>query len=230
MKVMLRKQMDGNLRTKLHRKKDVLQVQLHRFQQTRDNWLLKLLVSKKGFLVNKNIHAIYVGKVLKCRSPLPRIMQRNIQMILFNVCTAHTQLFKHQRSHLYLKHVCDICQKRFQFPGQLQQHSKIHTGSGLFPCLHCDKKYTTNSAMLEHAKSHNVNLQCDLCPMSVQKRYNSTYALAQHKRGMHGPGWNSPCGINFKWKSHYSRHLNSGCDTCDEYCANKRKKRFLFAK
>ena len=125
-KVMLRKQMDGNLRTKLHGKKDILQVQLHRFQQTRDSWLLKLLVSKKGFLVNENIHAIYVGKVLKCRSPLSCIMQRNIQMILFNVSTAHTQvlspnsLFKHQHSHLYLKHVCDICQKRFQFPGQLQ--------------------------------------------------------------------------------------------------------------
>ena len=122
-------------------------------------------------------------------------------------------LFKHQCSHLYLKHACDICEKCFQFPSELQQHSKIHTGSGLFPCLHCDKKYTTSSAMLEHAKSHNVNLQCDLCPLSVEKRYNSTYALAQHKRGMHGPGWNSPCGINYKWKSRYSRHLNSGCNT-----------------
>ena len=84
--------------------------------------------------------------------------------------------------------------------------------------------------MLEHAKSHKVNLQCDLCPMSVEKRYNSRYALAQHKRGMHGPGWNSPCGINFKWKSHYSRHLNSGCDTCDEYHANKRKKKVFVCK
>ena len=129
------------------RKKDVLQVQLHRFQQTRDSWLLKLLVSKKGFLINEDIHAIYVGKVLTCRSPLPCIMQRNIQMILFNGSTAHTVLspnglFRHQHSHLYLKHVCDICEKCFQFPGQLQWHSKIHTGSGLFPCLHCDKKCT----------------------------------------------------------------------------------------
>ena len=67
--------------------------------------------------------------------------------------------------------------------------------------------------MLEHAKSHNVNLECDLCPISVEKRYNSTYALAQHKRGMHGPGWNSPCG-----------DLNLGCDTCNQYHADKRKK------
>ena len=208
-------------------------VQLHQFQQTRDSWLLKLLVSRKGFLVNEDIHAIYVGKVLTCRFPLPCIMQSNIQMILFNVSTAYCShtvlspngLFKHQRSHLYLKHACDFCENH-----QLQWHSKIHTGSGLFPCLHCDKKYTTNSVMLEHAKSHNVNLQCDLCPLSVEKRYNSMYALAQHKRGMHGPGCNSPCGINYKWKSHYSRHLNSGCDTCDQYHANKRKKRFLFAK
>ena len=47
-KVMLKKQMDGNLRTKLLEKKDVLQVQLHRFQQTRDSCLLQLLVSKNS--------------------------------------------------------------------------------------------------------------------------------------------------------------------------------------
>ena len=139
-------------------------------------------------------------------------------------------LFNHQHSHLYLKHVCDICEKRFQFPGQLKRHTKIHIGLGLFPCLHCDKKYTTNSAMLEHAKSHNVSLQCDLCPMSLGKRYNSTYALAQHQRGMHGPGWNTPCGRNYKWKSCYSRDMKSGCASCDQYRANKRKKRYFFCK
>ena len=39
-------------------KKDILQVKLHQFQQTRNSWLLKLLVTKKGFHINKDIHAI----------------------------------------------------------------------------------------------------------------------------------------------------------------------------
>ena len=52
-------------------------------------------------------------------------------------------LFKHQRFHLYLKHVCEVCKRRFQFPGQKSRHMKIHTQKDLFPCLHCPKKYTT---------------------------------------------------------------------------------------
>ena len=36
-------------------------------------------------------------------------------------------LFKHQRSYLYLKHVCEVCDRRFQFPGQKSRHMKIHT-------------------------------------------------------------------------------------------------------
>ena len=61
------------------------------------------------------------------------------------------RLFKHQRSHLYLKHICEVCDRQFQFPGQKTRHMKIHTQKDLFPCLHCPKKYTTNSGMLEHA-------------------------------------------------------------------------------
>ena len=82
-------------------------------------------------------------------------------------------LFKHQRSHLYLKHVCEVCERPFQFPGQKSRHMKIHTQKDLFPCLHCTKKYTTNSGMLEHAKTHTTSLQCELCPKSTEKQHLS---------------------------------------------------------
>ena len=136
-------------------------------------------------------------------------------------------LFKHQRSHLYLKHPCEVCERRFQFPGQKERHMKIHTQKGLYRCLHCPKEYTTNSGMLEHAKSHGTSLQCELCLVSTEKRYNSKYSLAQHTRGMHGGGWTSPCKKNFKWKSRYSRHLGS-CEDCKALHKLEQRKRYLF--
>ena len=98
-------------------------------------------------------------------------------------------LFKHQRSHNYLKHGCDICHKQFQFPKQKKIHECIHMKEGLYRCLHCDQHFTLNSTMLVHATTHNTSIQCELCPKTSDKRYNSTYALALHTRGMHGLGW-----------------------------------------
>ena len=110
-------------------------------------------------------------------------------------------LFKHQRLYLYLEHTCEVCEQRFQFPGQEERHMKINTQKGLYKCLHCPKEYTTNSGMLKHAKSHGTSLQYELCPLSTEKRYNSKYSLAQCTRHMYRGGWTSPCKMNFKWKS-----------------------------
>ena len=137
-------------------------------------------------------------------------------------------LFKHQRSHNYLKHGCDICDKRFQFPKQKKIHECIHMQQGLYRCLHCDRHFTLNSpSMLVHAATHNTSIQCELYPKTSDKRYNSTYALALHTRGMHGPGWTSVCGINFKWKSAFTRHLKK-CDTCKAAKEKQRKERYFF--
>ena len=97
-------------------------------------------------------------------------------------------LFKHQRSQNYLKHGCDICDKHFQFRKQKKIHERIHMKEGLYRCLHCDWHFTLNSTMLVHAATHNTSIQCELCPKTSDKRYNSTYTLALHTRGMHGPG------------------------------------------
>ena len=43
-------------------------------------------------------------------------------------------LFKHIRSHRYMKYKCDGCKKCFQFPYQINNHLKMHTGSNLYPC------------------------------------------------------------------------------------------------
>ena len=109
------------------------------------------------------------------------------------ILTMPNGLFKHQCSHMYLKHACSDCGKRFQFPKQRDVHMKVHPKTDLYPCLHCDRKFTLNSTMLIHTKTHNTSLQCELCPITNEKRYNSRYALGQHVQGMHKGGWDSFC-------------------------------------
>ena len=136
-------------------------------------------------------------------------------------------LFKHQRSQNYLKHGCDICGKRFQFPKQKKIHERTHTKTGLYRCLHCDCHFTLNSTMPFHAATHNTSIQCELCPRTSDKRYNSTYALALHTQGMHSPSWTSFSGINYKWKSAYTHHIKK-CGTCKAVKQQERKQRYLF--
>ena len=138
-------------------------------------------------------------------------------------------LLKHQRSHKYLKWACDDCQYRCQFPGQLARHQKTHTKLQLVPCQvdDCNKKFTDKFSMKSHMKTHTTSLQCDLCPKDTEKRFNCEPSLSQHKRGQHGPGWTSYCGINYKWKSRYSRHIKK-CTDCGKFRVQKRKERYLF--
>ena len=83
------------------------------------------------------------------------------------------------------------CNASFQFPSGLKTHEEKHTGQGLFPCLHCNSKYTTNQAMKAHLKTHtDERIQCPTCPISFRTKaeYN------QHKRGHHGKGYTFLCG------------------------------------
>ena len=70
-------------------------------------------------------------------------------------------------------------------------HLDLKHERGLFPCLHCSRKYTTNRAMKAHSKTHtDERIQCTKCPISFKTKaeYN------QHKRGHHGKGYTLPCG------------------------------------
>ena len=108
------------------------------------------------------------------------------------------RLFKHERSHLYLKYNCDLCPKMFQFPYQLAAHKTQHTGLGKHQCSMCDKMFGSKCLKVFHEKSHNVCLKCELCPKSTEKEFSNSVSLGQHQRGMHGPGWTAVCGKNYK--------------------------------
>ena len=137
-------------------------------------------------------------------------------------------LFKHERSHLYMKYKCDACGRLFQFPYQLNIHSVQHTGLGRHQCTQCTRTFGSKCSRVFHERSHNVQIKCDLCPMSSTKIYNNQVAVNQHKRGMHGPGWTTTCGINYKWKSRYQRHNKSDCKKCIQNKAQRKLDRFSF--
>ena len=137
-------------------------------------------------------------------------------------------LFKHECSHLYMKYKCDVCGKLFQFPYQIKIHSIQHTGLGQHQCSQCTRTFGSKCSKVFHERSHNVQIKCDLCPMSSTKIYNNQVAVNQHKRGMHGPGWTTACGKNYKWKSRYSHHNRSDCKKCIQAKAIKKLDRFNF--
>ena len=128
-----------------------------------------------------------------------------------------------------MKYLCIVCSKRFQFRYQLTTHQTVHTGLRRHKCNSCDKTFGSKCSRDFHQKTHGVQLHCDLCPMTSEKTFNNDVALKQHQRGMHGPGWTTPCGDYKKWKSAYGKHLKE-CKKCMKIRADAKMNRFSFLK
>ena len=62
-------------------------------------------------------------------------------------------LFKHERSHLYMNHICKDCGKFFQFPYQLRAHATQHTGLGKHQCSICTKEFGCKTSKDFHEKN-----------------------------------------------------------------------------
>ena len=87
--------------------------------------------------------------------------------------------------------------KDFTFNSELQEHRKHHTGEGLIPCTGCNKKFTSNRYMKEHAKCHidpDKKYQCTDC----RRQCSSPANLRAHIKGAHGAGYTAPCGQTFR--------------------------------
>ena len=138
------------------------------------------------------------------------------------------RLFKHQRSHLYMKYKCNECDKLFQFSYQIRNHLTQHTGVGKHLCSIYPKTFRSKCSKDFHKKTHNVRIKCDLCLMSTSKEFNSMVALHIHQCGMHGPGWTALCSKNYKWKSQYTRHSKSDCKVCSEKKVDIKLLRYKF--
>ena len=74
---------------------------------------------------------------------------------MFQTCNG---LFKHERSHQYMRYRCDLCGHRTQFPYQMKAHYKVHSHSDLVQCDLCDRQFACKSSKVAHQNTHMTKL------------------------------------------------------------------------
>ena len=146
---------------------------------------------------------------------------------MFQTCNG---LFKHERSHQYMRYRCDSCGHRTQFLYQMKAHYKVHSHSDLVKCDLCDRQSACKSSKVAHQNTHMTKLYCEQCKTGTSKVYTSKNSLCLHVHGKHGEGWTAPCGGHFVSKSKYTHHMNLECTKCRKIWAQEKIKHYHFTK
>ena len=85
--------------------------------------------------------------------------------------------------HKLLEHryECEICGKAFARLAYLEQHARVHEGSGLFNCKMCNVGFDTEYSYKQHIRTHPTRsaagtkgktLQCPVCSVTFQHQSN----------------------------------------------------------
>ena len=143
--------------------------------------------------------------------------------------------YKHELRHKYgFRYQCNEkgCGYRCMFRSEMEEHCRKHSKSkkNWYKCRKspdCDKSYPAKRSRNAHEKTHTAkDWTCEAeqedgttCGQECVSRIH----LAQHMRGLHGPGWDSKCGKNFKWPSSKYSH-ESECTKCIKIKTKERKK------
>ena len=112
----------------------------------------------------------------------------------------------------------------------MTNHYKVHSRVGLEKCQHCERKFSCKLSKISHEKTHTTKIKCDECPAGTSKVYKSKNAFNTHYRGKHGPGWTSPCGQYFPYKSKYTCHVSTLCAKCKKLLTTAKVDRHHFLK
>lgn len=79
--------------------------------------------------------------------------------------------------------LCKYCPERFRIPEKLTQHIKrVHSGSVVYTCFTCGKKFYNSHDLREHVPTHaNEPIKCSLCNLTL----GSTKELRAHHKKAH---------------------------------------------
>lgn len=77
-------------------------------------------------------------------------------------------------SRIKMQHTCEICQKSFYKLGQLERHSRIHSGEKPFLCTYCGRGFAQKNTLIIHTSRHTgyKPFKCTLCPSKFGQKGN----------------------------------------------------------
>ncbi|KAG5455167.1 Zinc finger Y-chromosomal protein [Clonorchis sinensis] len=136
------------------------------------------------------------GKKFEYHSDLKRHMMKHsaTQSFLCDICgvkfKSQLGLMSHkQKSHFSsitpsLPHriQCDICQKPFGYPSELERHMPMHSPTKKYECPKCDAKFRHKNSVRYHETMHHSEkskqwkLACDIC----QRKFPNPSSLKRH--------------------------------------------------
>ena len=80
-------------------------------------------------------------------------------------------------------HECDVCEKVFRAPSDLDRHMRTHTKEKPYECDVCEKRFRTSDHLKSHKRIHTKEkpYECHVC----EKRYRHLNSLKYHARTQH---------------------------------------------
>ncbi|XP_012278045.1 zinc finger protein 28 isoform X2 [Orussus abietinus] len=134
------------------------------------------------------------------------------------------QLNFHRNFHKNPRHRCEICEKPFLRPSDIEKHMRTHTGEKPFNCNLCPKAFSQLAALHQHERTHTGDkpYTCEICGKGFSQKANMTKHFKIHKEGTK-PHTCQICGRSFsdikEMELHRAGH-NGGrprkCNHCSE--------------